>query len=322
MAPAVPMKNQHLRRWERGVRFGTVLAGCALLMLAGVGISGPTSARAPEFPGARMLECSGLPCIELPTARGGHIKLLIDTGNVRSILDSHVATQLGLDLKVFIGRDGKPHPEYQTATIDDVLIGERSIGAVQFLVMDLQPDIKNGSQPQADGSLAYTAFTDRALRLDYKHRRVEVSERLTEGAPCLAACGTITMPTFGKSGPPIVVTTGFSVNGQPIDVQIDTLYTGTLLIYPTAVSRLGLEHQAQSRMQRFFAFTDGGVKMMEGRADMESFHNIILQRRGHLYFATSGVHLPDGMFDGTVGQELFVGHVLTLDFHAHHFWII
>jgi hypothetical protein len=40
-----------------------------------------------------------------------------------------------------------------------------------------------------------------------------------------------------------------------------------------------------------------------------------------LYFATRKVHLPDGMFDGTVGNELFLGHVLTLDFHANRFWM-
>ena len=36
-----------------------------------------------------------------------------------------------------------------------------------------------------------------------------------------------------------------------------------------------------------------------------------------LYFATTAVHTPDG----TVGHELFVGHVLTFDFLAHHFWM-
>jgi hypothetical protein len=40
-----------------------------------------------------------------------------------------------------------------------------------------------------------------------------------------------------------------------------------------------------------------------------------------LYFATPQVHLPDGMFDGTVGVELFTGHSVTFDFHANRFWI-
>jgi hypothetical protein len=34
-----------------------------------------------------------------------------------------------------------------------------------------------------------------------------------------------------------------------------------------------------------------------------------------LYFPTSGVHEPDGLFDGTVGLMLMQDKVVTLDFH-------
>ena len=47
----------------------------------------------------------------------------------------------------------------------------------------------------------------------------------------------------------------------------------------------------------------------------------VLKQDAILYFATPKVHAPDGMFDGTVGHELFTGHVLTSDFHAHRFWM-
>ena len=299
------------------------LAGLTLAwVLAGLTWCNPAHAGQPEFAGAGMLECSGLPCVELSTPSSGRkLKMLIDTGNFRSILDAATAKELGLELRPFVGRDGKPRPGFQVATLKDCVLGERAIGAVDVLIMDLQPDIKAGTQPVADGSLAYTAFADRALRLDYKHHRVEVSEPLVQERPCRNNCGAITTPTFGAHGPPIVVTTGFRVNGQPITAQIDTLYTGTLLIYPTSVSKLGLEDQAKSPSERRFAFTDGGVKMVEGTVDTEGFNKVVLQRHGHVYFATADVHLPDGMFDGTVGHELFAGHVLTLDFHSHLFWI-
>lgn len=300
----------------------------AAVVLAGLTWCAPAQARQADLAGTTMLECSGLPCVELTSAGGRKLRMLIDTGNVRSILDAGAAQELGLELRPFIGRDGKPRAGFQVATLEDCVLGERSLGAVEVLVMDLQPDIKAGTQPVADGSLAYTAFTDRALRLDYRRHRVEVSEPfaqesgpITQERPCRKDCGTITTPTFGKQGPPIVVTTGFRVNGRPITAQIDTLYTGTLLIYPTSVAKLGLDGEAKSPKQRTFAFTDGGVKMVEGTADTEGFNQVVLQRHGHVYFATAEVHLPDGMFDGTVGHELFTGHVLTLDFHSHLFWI-
>jgi hypothetical protein len=40
-----------------------------------------------------------------------------------------------------------------------------------------------------------------------------------------------------------------------------------------------------------------------------------------LYFTAHGVHEPDGMLDGAVGDELFRGHVLTLNFFQNQFSI-
>jgi hypothetical protein len=111
------------------------------------------------------------------------------------------------------------------------------------------------------------------------------------------------------------------VNGKPVTVQIDTLYTGSMLIYPTSVQKLGLPAQENSAKKRNFPFTDGGVEMIEGRAATESFGTTVLKQDSTLYFATPKVHAPDGMFDGTVGHELFTGHVLTFDFHTHRFWM-
>jgi len=190
-----------------------------------------------------------------------------------------------------------------------------------MLVVNLKSSIDKGVMPAADGALAYTAFKDRVLTIDYMNHRVNVSGVLKAAAPCPQSCGTITNPTFGKQGPPIVVTTGFQLNGKPLTMQIDTLYEGTMLIYPTSVDKLGLAGQQSSAKTRMFPFTDGGVPMMESTASKESFENQLLRKNATLYFATPKVHLPDGMFDGTVGNELFLGHVLTLDFHGNRFWM-
>jgi hypothetical protein len=94
-----------------------------------------------------------------------------------------------------------------------------------------------------------------------------------------------------------------------------------MLIYPTAIDKLALGGQAAAAKTRRFPFTDGGVDMIEGKADTEAFGDKLLLSAAPLYFATPAVHLPDGMFDGTVGAELFAGHALTLDFHADRVWI-
>ena len=279
-----------------------------------------SQAQTAKVSNSAMLDCSGLPCVDM-TVSGKHVKMLVDTGNANSLLDASLAKDLGLDLKPVNGPDGKPYPGYSAATAANVMLGETALGDMKFLVVDLQPSIQKGELPKADGTLAYTALKGRILRMDYKQQQVGISDVLKSDEPCPKFCGTISHPTFGKQGPPIVVTTGFEVNGNPITVQVDTLYTGSMLIYPTSVDKLGLTEQQKSTQTRMFPYTDGGVEMIEGKAKTEAFDTGVLQKDGTLYFATPKVHAPDGMFDGTVGQELFQGHVVTMDFHSHHFWM-
>ncbi len=294
-----------------------------MAMIAGCGavLALQCQAQAPGLKGGPMLDCSGLPCMDVTAAGDKHLRLLIDTGNTNSLLDKAKAQEMGLELKPVNGSDGKPYPGYSVATMKGMKAGDASLGDVEVLVVDLQPGISRGDIPRADGTLAYTAFQDRVLKLDYKSHRFGVSEVLNADVPCPGSCGELTTPTFGKKGPPIVVTTGFAVNGKPVAVQIDTMYSGTMLIYPTSIEKLGLDEQSASAKKRFFPFTDGGVDMMEGVAGTESFGKTILKKDATLYFATPKVHAPDGMFDGTVGHELFAGHVLVLDFHGRRFWM-
>jgi hypothetical protein len=299
------------------MRVGYVLMLCMAVAVAG---GAPLSAQTAAT-GVPLLECSGLPCVDVTVAGGKHLKMLIDTGNVNSVLDRTIAEGMGITLQPVKGPDGKPYPGYASGTIPNIRVGDVALGDIKMLVVNLKSSIDKGVMPAADGALAYTAFKDRVLTIDYKNHRVNVSGVLKAAAPCPQSCGTITNPTFGKQGPPIVVTTGFQLNGKPLTMQIDTLYEGTMLIYPTSVDKLGLAGQQSSAKTRMFPFTDGGVPMMESTASKESFENQLLRKNATLYFATPKVHLPDGMFDGTVGNELFLGHVLTLDFHGNRFWM-
>ena len=148
-----------------------------------------------------------------------------------------------------------------------------------------------------------------------------ISGKLATDADVSAGAGMLSYPTFGKRGPHIVTTTGFQVNGQSITAQIDTLYSGSVLIYPTSVDKLSLKNQAESTKSEFFPYTDGGVQMTTSVAATEGFGGKTLLKNAPLYFATPKVHLPNGLFDGTVGDALFEGRVLTFDFHGQHFWI-
>jgi hypothetical protein len=298
-----------------GIAF--VFVWCMAIAVGG-GLQLRAQAAAAQTP---LLNCSGLPCVDVTAAGGRHLKMLVDTGNANSVLDRPIADAMGIRLQPVNGPDGKPYPGYASGTLAGVRIGDAALGHLEVLVVNLKPSVDDGSMPASDGTLAYTAFKDRVLTIDYRNRLVHISGVAPASASCTHACGTITNPTFGKHGPPIVVTTGFQLNGQPLTMQIDTLYEGTMLIYPTSVEKLGLAAQQSSAKTRIFHFTDGGVPMIESTAAQEGFEDRVLSSNAALYFATPKVHLPDGMFDGTVGNELFAGHVLTLDFHAKRFRI-
>jgi hypothetical protein len=279
------------------------------------------NAQTPTLRGTKMLDCSGLPCVEVTLASGKHLRLLVDTGNVNSILDTEVAKGLGLDVAPAKGADGKPLAGYGISVLAGVKLGDASLGDVKIVVMDIASEVKADHMPAADGALAYTAFKNRLLELDYVRRTVRFSEPLTAELACPGFCGTITTPTFGKEGPPIVVSTGFSVNDKPITAQIDTLFSGTMLIYPPSVTKLDLGEEAKSTKKQLFKYTDGGVDMMEAQAKTEAFGRRVLAKDVPLYFATPAVHLPDDLFDATVGHALFEHSVLSLDFHDMKLWM-
>ena len=94
------------------------------------------------------------------------------------------------------------------------------------------------------------------------------------------------------------------------------MYSGTMLVYTASIEKLQLSEAAKTTKSRDFPFTDGGVKMKEAPAESEGFHGLMLSGRAPLvYFPTPDVHEPDGLFDATVGLELFYKAAVMFDFH-------
>jgi hypothetical protein len=274
----------------------------------------------PSLAHAKLLMCDGLPCVDV-LVQDKHLRLAIDTGNPNSALSLKASEALGLKLEPIHGADGKPIAGFQKAAAANVTVGDIHFKELKFLVIDLSSAISAKTFPDVDGTLAYGALKDRVVQLDYPGGAFGVSEPLTSAIGCPASCGDLAFPPFGHRGPPIVTTTGFSVNGKAVVVQVDTMFTGTMLIYPTSVDKLGLSTEAQSRNSQYFAFTDEGVEMFRAEAKQLDFDSKTLVAKGPLYFAGPKVHLPDGLFDGTVGAELLGSHKVTFDFHDNKFWL-
>jgi hypothetical protein len=261
-----------------------------------------------------LLDCDGTPCVDARIGDGKIVRLGIDTGNVDSVVDSKVADAAGLK-PTEPPKPGTPSGMFRTM-MPSVHLGELTLVKVPAIGMDLSDMISQKQMPHVAGTLAYPAFKDRIMQLDFADHKLRVSEILTAPVKCTKVCDTMSLITFGKEGPPIVVADGFEINGVKVSAQVDTMYTGSLLVYTASIEKLSLSGAARTTDVRLFPLTDGGVNMKVAEAQQEGFNGITLVKDGaKVYFPTETVHEPDGLFDATVGLELFRNAVLTLDFH-------
>jgi len=254
-----------------------------------------------------LLDCSGLPCVKVTNSDGKRLRQGIDTGNPTSILGRAAAQILGVALEPYVTKDGKTVPGVQRGVVRGARMGEASVGDLRVAVFDLSAPFQNGTMPKMDGTLVSGAFKGRLLQLAVRKQEVRASAPLSETVPCPGSCGTIALTPFRHKGPPIVTATGFAVNGQPILAQVDTMHSGTLLIFHTPVSKLGLYRESQAAKRRHLPFTDGGVDMVESRAASETFGPTPLAH--------------DGLFDATDGIGLIEGRTVAFDFHGMRMWL-
>lgn len=284
----------------------------SLMLIPGFALAGTIALAAPTE--IAFEPCNGMICVPVTLADGKSHVLLLDTGNVSSWLTLETARALQLQLEP-IERGGKTLDGVFRLGQQTVSLGGRSLSG-RFGA--LSPE-QSGEMPRSvDGALAYTLFTGLILRIDYPQRKIRV---LDPSANDSAAPGSpLSLITFGKQGPPIVVAGGFKVNDRPVNAQIDTCFTGTLLVYDNAISALGLQSAAALGQPKYFPYTDGGVNMNEARAQNVSFGPYTLSAMpATIYFSGQGklpVHQPDGLFEATVGNALLAHSVVTLDFHA------
>ena len=259
--------------------------------------------------------CEGLICIEASLDGAPARTLMLDTGNAHSTLIADVARELQWTLQ--------PAERGGSAVAGIFLGGEHRVGLggvsgpESFYVFERA--MLGIYQPPVDGSLSYDFFKDRVLEIDYPHHRIRFTNPITTPPPADKAegAGSLRLITFGERGPPVVVGAPFMVNGKSVHAQIDTVFTGTLLIYDTALDTLGLKKEGAAEL---FKYTDGGVELLAGRSDSIGFGKRGLVGGAHtLYYVGMGknpVHQPDGLFEATVGNALFANCVVTLDFHA------
>jgi len=295
------------------------MSGKVLLALASlVALLPATPAQAadesPRFAAAVPFhDCDGMICFQAGIDGGPSRTLVLDTGDTDSMMLADAAKAMQWQPKPVLS-NGKPVPGFEDGGRHVLTLGTTQL-PVHFAAVG--PASFGPVRLPADGTLAYTALKDRILQIDYPHHLLRISAPIAAGTPVAHAPGTLQLIRFGHYGPPIVVGGPFDVDGHTVRAQIDTMYTGTMVVYDAALAKLGLHKQGTPRL---FEFTDGGVEMLASTARSLGFDgHRLLGDDPTVYFAGHGknpVHQPDGLFEATVGNPIFAHSVVTMDFHA------
>ena len=254
--------------------------------------------------------CDGLICIDVGLDGAPPRTLMLDTGNPNSTVIADAAKALGWALEPVQRSGGAVSGIYRGG--DHKL----TLGSVQdsapIFVFDRE--LLGEYKPPVDGSIAYTFFKDRILQIDYPRHLLRISNVITTSAP--ADAGTLKLINFGDNGPPVLIGSPFTVNGKRLRAQIDTVFTGTMLVYDSAIDGLGL---AKKGTPALFRYTSGGVNLLAAPAQSLGFGTGVISNDAPIYFVGEGknpVRQPDGLFEATVGNALFAHSVVTMDFHA------
>jgi hypothetical protein len=294
-----------------------LLAAAVLILIPGARAQSSSAA----FSGVKfltevpLLDCKGTPCIEARINDGAPLKFVIDTGNVDSVIDTKLMKAADLQ-PLHPPKPGGAPIEMIPTRIPTLHIGSMTLTQVTAAGMDLTEMVAQNQMPDVAGTLAYPAFKDRIIQLDFVANKFRISDILTSPVKCAGKCDTISLITFGNDGPPIVVADGFTINTAKVSAQLDTMYTGSMLVYTASIDKLSLNGANATTDTRMFPLTDGGAGMRVADASEEGFQGLTLAKDGaKVYFPTEAVHEPDGLFDATVGLELFRDSILTLDFH-------
>ncbi|MDQ2775921.1 MAG: hypothetical protein M3Y57_13550 [Acidobacteriota bacterium] len=251
----------------------------------------------------------------MATGSGKTLKLLIDLANINAYLNLKAAQELGVSLQSLKGGDGTDITAVQQTTVAGARLGDLPLGDFPFMALD-------ETALPADGALTYGSFQNRLLQLDFAKHLVRISEPENEAQPCPHSCGDLVIRRVGQFGPATLTVSGFEINQQPVTAQIDTLFTGTMLIYPNSVEKLGLKKASKSKNKDEFPYTQGGLKLARADGQAFSFHGAPLLQDGPVYFWSSKDEAPPSVtFDATIGTALLSRGVVTFDFKGKHVWM-
>ena len=235
-------------------------------------------------------------------------KLIFDTGNNVSVLDSVTAKELGLS----------PTPEPTPAAaasrpfkrlVPTVALGGQSFGSLEMYVAPLSQQVADDYGVHCEGTLGYGFFKDRIVQIDYPKRRF----RIIAHAPMVATPGDATMISWRKywsKSPDLVTVENLAVAGHPVCAQIDTFLAHSAILFFTKLPWLKSEPAPEVAAINYEEAKLGAGRVPGGL----SLGEVHTDDATPVYLAGADAHVPETEIAAILGNEFFRQSVLTFDF--------
>lgn len=278
------------------------LLGVALAALVQLQGEEPKS---PRFQGAAdvpyQIPGDGLtPIVQLRTASGEQLRLLIDTGASRSMVSQALADRLQLQTTPLAASafelagagDDCPSDPPQRAELPRLMLGDLQIEGLEVLVMP-----RLGVPPGSDGVLGASALRSMPLLIDPSRQRLQIGAHLpAAGVPS----GASRLTMFWRDHVPLLQ--AHDPAGQRFDALIDTgaeavfvSHSLASLLQPQGDARpvriTGFCGEELALEQKMAGLTMGGISLSE---------SAVIQTRNRI--------LNDLAVEAIIGQPFLKGH--------------
>lgn len=236
----------------------------------------------------------------------GPFIMMLDTDTDPSAIQLDVARRLRLKLKA-VGEKGAA---FETS-LSQVRVGGLKADKVNAIAADLS-GLSKRLGARLDGVLGYSFLQGRIVQIDYPGHVVRFFSSSPYSDDELRQNSATRSTLHFTSGGDVDVEDG-SVNGQNVHATLDTGSSGSVMITPKAIKKLGLTHQAQQAAGAESEGFSGKFASKKGQIDQLRIGKINIEHPAAMFWAEGSGH-DEVFFDINVGNAILKDFVVTLDY--------